>query len=263
MRWYYGMGGQTRGPVEEPTLEALELSGDIEWTTPLWREGMATWQPLGEIFKRPSVQCHECNRTVGKEATVRYRDLWLCPRCKELFFRHVLDGTASEEAKDYAGFWVRFCARLIDGLFLSVFTVPLTLINEGLSIRLIRGASARGSTRFEDFPQLGTYLTLQATFVLLAFALAIAYEIFFVGRFAGTPGKLLLGVRVVRSDFSRVSYWRAAVRVLGRMLSDMTLYIGYLMVLFDPQRRALHDYIADTRVIKKEQAASTVRIETF
>jgi uncharacterized RDD family membrane protein YckC len=35
------------------------------------------------------------------------------------------------------------------------------------------------------------------------------------------------------------------------MLSDLTMYIGYIMAGFDPQRRALHDYIADTRVIKR------------
>ena len=220
---------------------------------------MTTWQPLGEIFGRPSVQCHECKRTVDKEATVHYRDLWICPRCKDSFFRQVLDGTASEEAKEYSGFWVRLCARLLDGLFLGILTVPLTLVNETLAIRMLRGASERGVTRFEDLPQLGTYLTLQAVYVLVTFALGIVYETFFVGRFAGTPGKLILGVRVVRSDFSRVSYRRAAVRVFGRMLSDMTLYIGYLMVLFDPQRRALHDYIADTRVIKREQPAPPAR----
>jgi uncharacterized RDD family membrane protein YckC len=259
MRWYYGRDGQTRGPVEETTLEMLELSGDIEWTTPVWREGMADWQPLGEIFGRPSVQCHECKRTVDKEVTIHYRDLWICARCKDSFFRQVLDGTASEEAKEYAGFWVRLCARLVDSLFLGIFTIPLTLVNESLAIRMIRSASSRDVARFEDFPELGTYLTLQAVFVLVSVALAIGYEVFFVGRFAGTPGKLLLGVRVVRSDFSRVTYWRATVRVFGRMLSDLTLYIGYLMVLFDPQRRALHDYIADTRVIKREQAASAVR----
>ena len=43
---------------------------------------------------------------------------------------------------------------------------------------------------------------------------------------------------------------------LAKMLSDLTLYIGYIMVGFDPQRRALHDYVADTRVIKRDQARS-------
>ncbi len=259
MRWYYGTGGKTRGPVEEAALEALELSGDIEWTTPIWREGMSAWQPLGEIFGRPSVTCHECKRTVDKEATVHYRDLRICPRCKNSYFRRLLEGTANEEAKAYCGFWIRVCARLLDILFLSVFTVPLSLANEALTLRMFSGAEARGATSIEDLPHLGNYLSLQALLALISFALALGYETFFVGRFAGTPGKLLLGMRVVRSDFSRVSYWRATVRALGKLLSDLTLYIGYLMVVFDPQRRALHDYIADTRVIKREETAPPIQ----
>jgi uncharacterized RDD family membrane protein YckC len=58
-------------------------------------------------------------------------------------------------------------------------------------------------------------------------------------------------MRIVRSDFSRLTYRRAAIRFFGKMLSDLTMYIGYIMAGFDPQRRALHDYIADTRVIKR------------
>jgi uncharacterized RDD family membrane protein YckC len=81
----------------------------------------------------------------------------------------------------------------------------------------------------------------------------LAYEVFFVGRFGGTPGKLLLHLRIVRSDFSRVTYSRAAIRFFGLLISDLTMYIGYIMVAFDPQRRALHDYIADTRVIKRDR----------
>jgi uncharacterized RDD family membrane protein YckC len=89
--------------------------------------------------------------------------------------------------------------------------------------------------------------------ILFSSALAFGYETFFVGRFGGTAGKLLLGMRVVRADFTRVTYWRAAVRAFGKVLSDLTLYVGYIMVAFDPQRRALHDYIADTRVVKRDE----------
>ena len=108
----------------------------------------------------------------------------------------------------------------------------------------------------EDTSHLGPFLSIQAAFILVRLILSFAYEVFFVGRFGGTPGKLLLRMRIVRSDFSRLTYGRAAIRFFGKMLSDLTMYIGYIMVGFDPQRRALHDYIADTRVIKREQSPS-------
>jgi uncharacterized RDD family membrane protein YckC len=254
MSWYYGVDGRRQGPVEEEALETLELAGAIEWSTPFWREGMTAWKPFGEIFRRASVHCHECKRKVDKEPAVRYRDLYICPRCKTLFFQKVREGLASEEAAQYCGFWIRFCARLLDGLFLSVVTLPLSVINEVIIFRFYPFPGPGGRMdRFENTALLGTFLTIQAAFVLVSLILAFAYEVYFVGRFGGTPGKLLLRLRIVRSDFSRLTYGRAAIRFFGKMLSDLTMYIGYIMVGFDPQRRALHDYIADTRVIKRDQ----------
>jgi uncharacterized RDD family membrane protein YckC len=256
MSWYYGVDGQRQGPVEETALETLQLSGAIEWTTPIWRAGMAAWKPFGEIFRRPSVHCHECKRQVDKESAVRYRDLYICPRCKTPYFQKVREGLANEEAVQYCGFWIRFCARLLDSLFLFAITFPLSMINQVVIFRYIPATGPEANmNRFEDTAQLGTFLAIEAAFLLASFLLGFAYEVFFVGRFGGTPGKLLLRMRIVRSDFSRLTYGRAAIRFFAKMLSDLTLYIGYIMVGFDPQRRALHDHVADTRVIKRDQAA--------
>ena len=256
MTWYYGIDGTRQGPVEEAALQTLELSGTIDWATPIWREGMPGWKPFGEIFERASVQCHECQRQVDQESAVRYRAVSICPRCKTLFFQKVREGLAREEATQYAGFWLRFCARILDGLFLMALTLPLSVINQVIIFRSypITGLNG-GLERFEDTRHFGTFITIQAAFVLVGLILACAYETYFVGRFAGTPGKLLLRMRIVRSDLSPVTYGRAAIRFFGKMLSDLTLYIGYVMAGFDPQRRALHDYIADTRVIKRDQPA--------
>ena len=98
MSWYYGLDGRPQGPVEEAALEQLALSGIIEWTTPLWRTGMSAWQPFGEIFQRASVRCHECQRQVEPEPAVRYREVYICPRCKTTFFQKVREGLAREEA---------------------------------------------------------------------------------------------------------------------------------------------------------------------
>ena len=259
MSWYYGVDGRRQGPVEEAALETLGVSGAIEWTTPVWRQGMAAWKPFGEIFGRPFVQCHECHRNVDKEPALHYRDLYICPGCKVAYFQKVNEGLASEEAVNYCGFWIRFCARMLDGLFLMAVTFPLSVINQVIIFQSYPITNPRaGMERFENPANLGQFLTIQAAFVLVGLILAFAYEVFFVGRFGGTPGKLLLRMRVVRSDFSRLTYGRSAIRFFGKMLSDLTMYIGYIMVGFDPQRRALHDYIADTRVIKRDLPATSV-----
>ena len=252
MTWYYGVDGRREGPVEEANLETLELSGAIEWSTPVWRQGMSEWKPFGEMFNRASVRCHECQRNVDQESAVRYRDLFICPGCKTLYFQKVREGLASEETAHYCGFWIRFSARLLDGLFLLIVRGPLMVINAAIVQMHPLPAPGGSMGGLENTAQLGNFLTFQAAYLLLGMILSLAYEVFFVGRFGGTPGKLLLHLRIVRSDFSKVTYSRAAIRFFGLLISDLTMYIGYIMVAFDPQRRALHDYIADTRVIKRD-----------
>ena len=84
----------------------------------------------------------------------------------------------------------------------------------------------------------------------LSVAIQCAYETFFIGKMGATPGKMALGLKVVRADGSPVDYARAAGRFFGKMLSGIILGIGYIMAGFDAQKRALHDMICDTRVIK-------------
>ena len=72
-----------------------------------------------------------------------------------------------------------------------------------------------------------------------------------MGRFGATPGKMACGLKVVMADGGKVTYLRALGRAFSEILSGIILYIGYIMAGFDDEKRALHDRICDTRVIKK------------
>jgi uncharacterized RDD family membrane protein YckC len=85
---------------------------------------------------------------------------------------------------------------------------------------------------------------------LINTAVACTYEACFVYQFAATPGKMALGLKVVRPDGSRVGLGRAIGRYFAKMLSAIILLIGYIIAGFDAQKRALHDMICDTRVIR-------------
>ena len=87
--------------------------------------------------------------------------------------------------------------------------------------------------------------------VILSVALYSGYDTFFVGKYAATPGKMALGLMVVRSDGSRLTYWRAFARFWAEILSRITIGIGYIIAGFDDEKRTLHDHICDTRVVKK------------
>ena len=61
----------------------------------------------------------------------------------------------------------------------------------------------------------------------------------------------MLGLKVIRSDGSGISFARGACRYLAQIVSALILLIGYIIAAFDVEKRALHDYLCDTRVVYK------------
>ena len=86
--------------------------------------------------------------------------------------------------------------------------------------------------------------------VALGVALHVVYHVAFVGGCGQTPGKMALGIAVVRRDGGRAGYARAMVRCLGGMLSALTLGLSSLSVLFTRERRGFADWLAGTRVVR-------------
>jgi uncharacterized RDD family membrane protein YckC len=75
-------------------------------------------------------------------------------------------------------------------------------------------------------------------------------------RYRGaTLGKLALGLRVVRSDGESLGWGVSIGRYFMNIVSAIILAIGYIMAGFDPEKRALHDRVCDTRVIYTRSAA--------
>lgn len=73
----------------------------------------------------------------------------------------------------------------------------------------------------------------------------------FVGNLRGaTPGKRLMGLRVVTVEGEAPGFARALVRALGWLLSTPAGNLGFLVALFHPRTRALHDLIAGTCVVE-------------
>ena len=64
-------------------------------------------------------------------------------------------------------------------------------------------------------------------------------------------GKMAIGIKVVRTDGSRISFWRAFGRYWALIPSAIILGIGYLMAAFTDRKQALHDMICDTLVVDK------------
>jgi len=79
----------------------------------------------------------------------------------------------------------------------------------------------------------------------------ITYYTVGVSVWATTIGKRAVGLYVLRPDGSKLGPGRAFARYWAPILSALILFIGFLMVAFREDKRALHDLICDTVVVKR------------
>jgi uncharacterized RDD family membrane protein YckC len=103
----------------------------------------------------------------------------------------------------------------------------------------------------------------QAVFILWLFALRWGYFLAFEWLWQGqTPGKRILGIRVIRADGTAPSFAAAAVRNLVRAVDALpVLYgLGFAVAAGNPARRRLGDLAADTLVVHVERRAAPLRV---
>ncbi len=85
---------------------------------------------------------------------------------------------------------------------------------------------------------------------LVSFVIGIVYTWYFLAHNNGqTPGKMLLGIRVVSNNGGSVSDIQAVLRYVGYVINGFTCGLGYLYALIQPEQRGLHDIIAGTQVV--------------
>jgi uncharacterized RDD family membrane protein YckC len=243
MEWYYAEDGQQRGPVNEADFDNLVRAGTIRDDTLIWREGMANWQSYAQVrgggaaagaATVTGIICSQCGKTFTQDQMIRYGDAWVCAACKPMFVQRLKEGAAMPLGMQYGGFWIRFAAKFLDNIITNIVTFPLGFVL-GLTWR---PQSEEGM------------IALQIVAMALGIVVTMAYTVFFVGRFGATPGKMACKLKVVMPDGSPVSYGRAFGRYFAEILSVLTCLIGYIIAAFDDEKRALHDRICNTRVVK-------------
>ncbi|MEQ1884877.1 MAG: RDD family protein [Bryobacteraceae bacterium] len=227
MQWYYADNGQQHGPVDDDALASLVVSGVVRDETLVWREGMPNWQPYSSMRVGASVAAGPApGLAVHAAAPGGY-----VPE----------NYAARPQTVRYAGFWIRFLARLIDGVLLQIAL---------LVVRVPLGLSVMGPMTTRDPAAMMALAGAMIVGSLVSLAIASGYEIFFVSARGATLGKMALGLKVVRPDGAPISISQSAGRYLAQILSAVILCIGYIMAGFDDQKRSLHDRLAGTRVIR-------------
>lgn len=147
-----------------------------------------------------------------------------------------------------AGFVPRLIAFLADWMVI-LFLVNLVVMPWRESLQeLLKQVQGQLELTGDAQPDLWLLLKFQLIFTALYIAVSLVYSVGFQGRFGATPGKRLLGLRVVTLDGSPLSYGGAFRRYCAELLSVLSFGLGYLMVLA-PEKRALHDILTGTQVV--------------
>lgn len=138
-----------------------------------------------------------------------------------------------------AGFWRRLAAALLDlgiGALVWAWSAMCIVI---------------GVWGFRTTPlELPDAALLVAAVVALAIVLHLVYNVAFVGGCGQTPGRMALGITVVRRDGHPTGYGRAVVRCVGNAISMATLGLAGIGLLVTRERRGLADWVAGTRVVR-------------
>ncbi|MGB0839465.1 MAG: RDD family protein [Chitinophagales bacterium] len=154
-----------------------------------------------------------------------------------------LDFDNTQIIPEYAGFWLRFAAYFIDGIVSTIATYALLFAVvfsiKGLNIETLE-------TDIEGDPIIAT--------LILAIYLGVPwlyYALMESSEKQATVGKIALGLKVVDMYGDRITFARATGRYFAKIISAITILIGYIMAGFTDRKQALHDMIASTLVVKK------------
>ncbi len=150
---------------------------------------------------------------------------------------------------EYMGFWIRCAAFVVDRIVVYLIAA---LIAAAIGI-------SRTSGDVDPAAQQDVTVSLENinySFLLLIWGLSVAYGVLFTGLRGQTLGKMLLRIQVVDANGNIPPWHRVIVRELvGKFISEVILWVGYLWIGFDQNKRGWHDYLGGSYVVRKQGKA--------
>lgn len=165
-----------------------------------------------------------------------------------------MNTTVASTIPMYASFGRRLVAIIIDGIIIGIlqsFVIVPVLAVLGLSF-VPEMQNVDNMDETQAFGMAAAIMGAMGSLWIISTCISFFYfSLLESSKFQGTIGKMAMGVIVTDMEGNRISFGKAALRALGRYVSYMILFIGFLMALFTEKKQALHDMIASTLVIKK------------
>ena len=242
MKWFYidtsiTDGDRRQGPYSIDEIRDFVNEGKIKDETLVWHTGEANWKAWKDF-----PEASEPPEPSEEELLKQTIETLLQSRMNR---------------KRYAGFFVRANAFIIDNIILSIFgalflyvmslagMLDLNAVSEIVNQYIENPTSTELVSKALEIPGMSAFFTIWS------FVQAV-YFIVFHAVWGATPGKKLLHIHVEMANGEKLSWAFSIFRFVASIVTQATLIfygLGYLIVLIDPQKRALHDFIAQTRVV--------------
>lgn len=159
------------------------------------------------------------------------------------------------ENSNYAGFWMRFVAYIIDYVIIailqSVVIMPIFAML-GFGFATTQGFDFDSMSEEDIIGMIGAFVAAVSAAMTISFViLTLYYSLMESSKYQATVGKMALGLKVTDTNGEKLDFVKALLRQLGKIISGMIFMIGYIMAGLTEKKQALHDIIAGALVVKK------------
>jgi uncharacterized RDD family membrane protein YckC len=264
MRYYVGQDGKQLGPFEDAQVRALLAAGSLRRTDLGWREGLAEWQPLGQLFPLDEsapppvpgafVPPPQAGAPIFQGQGARPGD---SPFISDITREPLQEGPS------LAGRGRRLLAVSLDHLAVLILAAPglVMFLSSFLPFFMATIADADGTmdeaameAAMAEF--IGENLVGAVMLMLIPIAIFTLVQVVLVSMRGQTVGKILCKIRIVRSDGSSVGFLHGVLlrSIVMGMIGAVPLVGGFVSIadplfIFREDRRCLHDMLADTIVV--------------
>jgi uncharacterized RDD family membrane protein YckC len=146
------------------------------------------------------------------------------------------------QTPNYAGFWLRVGAYLIDLLLITAITCPI-----GIAVGAFAAFAQQGGDEGAQVASLAMQMIVNVISIFAGWLYSALLE---SSSWQGTVGKKVLGIRVTDEYGNRIGFGRATGRHFAKIISSLICLVGFIMAAFTEKKQGLHDMMAGTLVLQ-------------
>jgi uncharacterized RDD family membrane protein YckC len=228
--WYYASGSQQLGPVSLEQISGMIRGGQVNTATLVWTDGMAQWLPIQQVPELSWMASGAQSPVIAAQYPGANQGYTGAIGCQSAYM------TGQSE---YAGFWMRFAAAIIDVI---VMFIPGCIVGG-----IVGGIAGASGVRPNTPEWAGVSLVINLLSVVMNW---LYFALMESSAKQATLGKMALSIKVIDVNGQRIGFGKATGRYFGKIISGIILAIGYMMAGWTERKQALHDMMASTLVVK-------------